>query len=157
MTHDVCPTPRGSQDTTSNVPWKYSVINLANIAMVWTPDPPGPPVRVGCRWKTTNGGGEWITWIEKDGPQLLPSRRQLDHREARIAGGAIMIIHRNLQVPAFQAGVRDVRAKALTTPPGNLRHTQKGRKSSKSRGKAHRRITTGCGGGGGDDATREQA
>ena len=62
----------------------------------------------------------WVTWIEKDGPQLLPSRRQLYHREARNACGAIVIIHRDVEVPAFQVGTRGISAKALTTPPGDL-------------------------------------
>ena len=72
----------------------------------------------------------WVTWIEKDGPHLLPSRRQLDHSEARTACGVIVIIHWDVQVPAFQVGIRGIRGKALTTPPGDLRRTQRGRRAT---------------------------
>ena len=99
---------------------------------------------------------KWITWIEKDGPHLLPGRGQLDHREACIAGGAIVIIHRDLQVRTFQTGIRDIRTKTLTTPPGDLQHAQMGRNSDDSRARTHRRIAAGCRCWGGDNAAREQ-
>ena len=151
----MCPTPRGSQETTSKFPRKCSVNNGAFTATIWTPDPPGPPVRVGRWWKKAKGWMEWLTRVKKDGTQLVPSRSQLDHREACISSRAIVIIHRNFQVPALQVGIRSVRAKALTAPPGNLQCTQKGRKGNGRRGRTHRRIAASCESGGGDDAADE--
>ena len=41
-----------------------------------------------------------------------------------------MIIHRDVQVPAFQTVIRGIRAKALAATPGDLQRTQKGRKAT---------------------------
>jgi len=69
-------------------------------------------------------GAERMTWIEEDCAQPLLRRRVLDHRETRIAGGAVMIVHRNLEVSALEAGIRRINSKALAASPRNLKGTQ---------------------------------
>jgi len=61
-----------------------------------------------------------MTWIEEDGAQLLRSRRVLDHRETRIAGGAVVIVHRNLEVSALEAGICRIDSETLAASPGDL-------------------------------------
>ena len=65
-----------------------------------------------------------MTWIEEDGAQLLRSRRGLDHRETRIAGGIVVIVHRNLEVSALEAGIRRIDSEALAASPGDLNDIQ---------------------------------
>ena len=42
-THNEYPTPRGSQEITSKVPWKVRLSSWVDSATVCSPDPPGPP------------------------------------------------------------------------------------------------------------------
>ena len=65
-----------------------------------------------------------MTWIEEDGAQPLRSRRVLDHCETRIAVGAVMIVHRNLEVSALEAGICRINSKALAASPGDLNDVQ---------------------------------
>jgi len=65
-----------------------------------------------------------MTWIEEDGAQLLRSSRVLDHRETRIAGRAVMIVHRNLEVSALEAGIHSIDSEALAASPGDLNGVQ---------------------------------
>jgi len=65
-----------------------------------------------------------MTWIEEDGAQLLRSRRGLDHRKTRIAGGIVVIVHRNLEVSALEAAIRRIDSEALAASPGDLNDIQ---------------------------------
>ena len=85
------------------------------------PEPPGPPTKcvtnTGSRRRV---GVKLVTWVEKDGTQLLHSRGVLDHSEARISCGVVAIVHRNLEIPALVVRIRRNNPKVITTPPRNL-------------------------------------
>jgi len=68
---------------------------------------------------------ECVTWIEEDGTKLRRSRRGvLDHREVCRSSGAVVIVHRNIEDPALQVGVRGINPEALTAAPRNLQGVQ---------------------------------
>ena len=47
-TYDVTPTPRGSQETRSNAPPVPTLSDWASPGRPWTPEPPGPPMKMVC-------------------------------------------------------------------------------------------------------------
>ena len=69
---------------------------------------------------------ESVTWIEEDSTQFLGRRGVLYDREACIAGRAVMIIHRNFEVPALKVGICGVDPEAPTASPRNLKGIQDG-------------------------------
>ena len=93
--------------------------------MVSIPEPPGPPVAVQCQRKVM-GGRETITWIEEDAPEFLRSRGILDHCKSCITSRTVVIVHRNLEIPALKVGIRGSNAKALTASPRKLGDVQEG-------------------------------
>ena len=70
--------------------------------------------------------GEKITWIEEDASQFLCSGGILDYREVCITSRTVVIIHRNLEVPALKVGIRRVNPEALTVSPRKLEGVQEG-------------------------------
>ena len=70
--------------------------------------------------------GGAVTWIEEDATQFLRSRGILCYREACIPGRTVMIVHRNLEVPASKVRIRRINPEALTISPRNLGEFQRG-------------------------------
>ena len=69
---------------------------------------------------------EWITWIEEDGAQLRrDGRAVLDHRQMCRTGGAVVVVHRNIEGSALQVGVRGIDSKTLTATPRDLQMFRK--------------------------------
>ena len=70
--------------------------------MVWTPDPPGPPIVIVDERKDTERFAKQVTWVEEDGTQLLRSgHRVLGHRKLCITSRTVVVVHRNLEVSAL--------------------------------------------------------
>ena len=67
-----------------------------------------------------------ITWIEEDAPEFLRRRSIFCYREACIPGRAVMIVHRNLEVPALKVRIHRTNPEALTIAPRNLGEFQRG-------------------------------
>ena len=72
-----------------------------------------------------------VTWVKEDGAQLIwNSRGVLDRRQTCRSGGAVVVIHWNLEVPASQIWIRGVDPEALTAAPRNLEDIQEDRRDS---------------------------
>ena len=88
--------------------------------------------RVHLQKRDLVGGYEWwtslFTWIDEEGTLLLWSGRcVLDHSEACLSGGVIVVVHRNLKSSALQVGVCGIDCEAPTATPSDLQDIQKDR------------------------------
>jgi hypothetical protein len=73
------------------------------------------------RGKIGQTSGEWMTWIEEDGAQLLGSSPDvLNHREACSSGEDVMVVHRNIEGSTLQIGIHGIVPEALAATPRNL-------------------------------------
>ena len=61
-----------------------------------------------------------MTWIEEEATQFIRGRSVLDYCETRIPGRAIVIVHRNLKIPALKVGIRGVDSKDFAASPRDL-------------------------------------
>lgn len=64
------------------------------------------------------------TWVEEDASRPLCSRGILDYSEACVASRTVVIVHRNLEVPALKVGVRGSDPVAFAISPRNLEDVQ---------------------------------
>ena len=71
-------------------------------------------------------GVKSLTWVEEDGTQFLGRRGVLYGRDTCIAGRAVMIIHRNFEVPALKVELCGIDPEILTASPRNLKVIQDG-------------------------------
>jgi predicted transcriptional regulator len=67
---------------------------------------------------------ESFTWIEEEPALPIPSGCVFCDRNACIASGAIVIVHRDLDVCALEVGIGGIKPKALATSPRNLEGIQ---------------------------------
>ena len=61
-----------------------------------------------------------MTKIEEEATQLLRGRSVLDYCETSIPSRAVVVVHRDLKVPALKVGIRGIDSKSFATFPRDL-------------------------------------
>ena len=74
-----------------------------------------------------------MTWIKEDATEFRRGRSILDYGKACITSGAVLIVHRNLEVRTLEVGIRGVDPEVVTTSPRYLEDIQADRQSETSR------------------------